>query len=138
MSGAGAAVGLVLGGWLTGLEPTIFGHVVEGWRLTFLINVPIGLIAAALAPRLLAESESHRGELDLPGALSGTLGLVWIVYGLTRAGDPRYGFGDTWTLTALTVGVVLLAGFVLIERHVSTRCCPSASSPTAPAPRASW
>ena len=124
MSGAGAAVGLVLGGWLTGLEPTIFGHVVEGWRLTFLINVPIGLTAAALAPRLLAESESHRGELDLPGALSGTLGLVSIVYGLTRAGDPRYGFGDTWTLAALTVGLVLLAGFVLIERRVQHPLLP--------------
>ena len=43
MSGLGAAVGLLLGGWLTGMEPTIFGTVVEGWRLTFLINVPIGV-----------------------------------------------------------------------------------------------
>jgi len=124
MSGAGAAVGLILGGWLTGLEPTFFGHVVDGWRLTFLINVPIGLLAAAAAPRLLAESESHPGELDLPGALSGTLGLVSVVYGLTRAGDPRYGWGDGWTLAALAAGVLLLAAFVVIERSVSHPLLP--------------
>ena len=124
MSGAGAAVGLILGGWLTGLEPTFFGHVVDGWRLSFLINVPIGLLAAAAAPRLLAESESHPGELDLPGALSGTLGLVGIVYGLTRAGDPRYGWGDSWTRAALGVGVLLLAAFVVIERSGSHALLP--------------
>ena len=124
MSGAGAAVGLVLGGWLTGLEPTFFGHVVDGWRLTFLINVPIGLGAAFLAPRVLAESESHPGELDLPGALAGTLGLVGIVYGLTRAGDPRYGWGDGWTLASLGAGVVLLAAFVIIERAVKHPLLP--------------
>jgi EmrB/QacA subfamily drug resistance transporter len=124
MSGAGAAVGLILGGWLTGLEPTFFGHVVDGWRLTFLINVPIGLLAAAAAPRLLAESESHPGELDLPGALSGTLGLVSVVYGLTRAGDPRYGWGNGWTLAALAAGVLLLAAFVVIERSVSHPLLP--------------
>ena len=45
MSGAGAAVGLILGGWLTGLD-VVAGLDVDGWRLTFLINVPIGIIAA--------------------------------------------------------------------------------------------
>ena len=91
MSGVGAAVGLILGGWLTGPRPAFFGIDVEGWRLTFLINVPIGLVAAFLAPRLLNESESHPGELDLPGAVTGTLGLLGIVYGLTRAGTRRLG-----------------------------------------------
>ena len=124
MSGAGAAVGLILGGWLTGLEPTIFGTVVDGWRLTFLINVPIGLLAALAAPRLLRESESRPGELDLPGALSGTLGLVGIVYGLTRAGDQRYGWGDPWTLVSLVVGVLLLVAFTVIERRVAHPLLP--------------
>jgi EmrB/QacA subfamily drug resistance transporter len=124
MSGAGAAVGLILGGWLTGIQPHVLGQVVDGWRLTFLINVPIGLLAAAAAPRLLNESESHPGELDLPGALSGTLGLVGIVYGLTRAGDQRYGWGDTWTLASLAAGVALLVAFALIERRVSHPLLP--------------
>ena len=72
MSGAGAAVGLILGGWLTGLHLDIAGLSIEGWRLTFLINTPIGIIAALFAPRVLAESERHPGELDIPGAITGT------------------------------------------------------------------
>src|SRR3954447_13803113 len=72
MSGVGAAVGLLLGGWLTGLD-SVFGLDVEGWRLTLLINTPIGIVTALLAPRFLAESESHPGQLDLPGAVTGTL-----------------------------------------------------------------
>jgi EmrB/QacA subfamily drug resistance transporter len=124
MSGAGAAVGLILGGWLTGLTPEILGHVIDGWRLTFLINVPIGLMAALVAPRVLSESEAHPGQLDLPGALSGTLGLVGIVYGLTRAGNPRYGFDDAGTLASLLVGVLLLLAFVVIERRVEHPLLP--------------
>jgi len=117
MSGVGAAVGLILGGWLTGLHPDILGMSVDGWRLTFLINVPIGLAAAALAPRVLGESESHPGELDIPGALTGTFGLIAIVFGLSRAGQQQYGWGDTWTLASLVTGVLLLAVFVLVERR---------------------
>ncbi|TIC81079.1 MFS transporter [Nocardioides sp. GY 10127] len=116
MSGAGAAVGLILGGWLTGLD-SAFGFDVEGWRLTFLINVPIGLIAAAVAPLLLPESETHPGELDVPGAITGTLGLVGIVFGFTRAGESDYGWGSAQTLLSLGAGVVLLAVFVLIEQR---------------------
>jgi predicted MFS family arabinose efflux permease len=124
MSGAGAAVGLILGGWLTGLHPDILGLTVDGWRLTFLINVPIGIATALLAPRLLAESESHPGELDVPGALSGTLGLVAIVFGLSRAGQPSHGWGDTWTLVSLAAGVLLLAAFVVVERRVKHPLLP--------------
>ena len=65
MSGAGAAVGLILGGWLTGLD-SIFGIEMSGWRLTFLINVPIGIGAALLARRFLNESESHPGQWTSP------------------------------------------------------------------------
>ncbi|CAN5241630.1 MFS transporter [soil metagenome] len=118
MSGAGAAVGLILGGWLTGLSPEFLGFDIDGWRMTFLINVPIGIAAALAAPRVLRESASHPGELDLPGALSATFGLVGIVYGLTRAGDPRYGWGELWTLGSLVGGVLLLVAFVAIERTV--------------------
>ena len=72
----------------------------QGWRLTFLINVPIGLIAAFLAPRFLRESESHPGELDVPGAITGTLGLLGLVYGFTRAGEEAHGWGDPWTIAS--------------------------------------
>ena len=127
ISGVGAAVGLLLGGWLTGLEPHLFGQAIEGWRLTFLINVPIGLAAAALAPRLLAESESHRGELDLPGALTGTLGLVAIVYGISHAGTQSHGHTQ-WTapetLISIIIGIVLLTSFIALERRVEHPLLP--------------
>ncbi len=124
MSGVGAAVGLILGGWLTGLTPHLLGLDIDGWRLTFLINVPIGLAAAAAAPRVFAESETHPGELDVPGALTGTFGLISIVYGLSRAGQQQYGWGDSWTLTALAVGAALLAVFVVVERRAEHPLLP--------------
>ncbi|MGC4109213.1 MAG: MFS transporter [Nocardioides sp.] len=123
MSGAGAAVGLILGGWLTGLNISMFNDH-DGWRLTFLINVPIGLVAALLAPRFLRESESHPGQLDIPGAVAGTGGLLAVVYGLTRAGNAAYGWGDGWTIASLIGGVVLLAMFILVETRVEHPLLP--------------
>ena len=121
MSGVGAAVGLLLGGWLTGLD-SVMGLDVEGWRLTLLINTPIGIITALLAPRFLAESESHPGELDLPGAVTGTLGLLGLVYGLSRAGTD--GWTDTWTIASLVAGVSLLVLFLVTERRVKHPLLP--------------
>jgi EmrB/QacA subfamily drug resistance transporter len=123
MSGAGAAVGLILGGWLTGLD-SVFGLDMSGWRLTFLINVPIGIGAALLARRFLNESESHPGEMDIPGALTGTFGLLGIVYGLTRAGDARYGFDDPWTIASLVAGALLLALFAFLESRAEHPLMP--------------
>ncbi|CAM3380035.1 MFS transporter [Nocardioides dubius] len=124
MSGVGAAVGLILGGWLTGSGFDAFGTHVDGWRLTFLINVPIGIAAALLAPRVLKESEKHTGWLDVPGAVTATIGLLSIVFGLSRAGEEKHGWGDTWTITSLAVGVALLVVFVLIERRVEHPLLP--------------
>lgn len=119
MSGAGAAVGLILGGWLTEYS----------WRWTFLINVPIGIAAAIAAPIFLAESARHRGSFDIAGALSGTLGLVSIVYGLTHAAqlvseNADQSWTDPVTLTALGLGVVLLGLFLVIERRVKDPLMP--------------
>ena len=124
MSGLGAAVGLLLGGWLTGLDLSLFGADVHGWRLTFLINVPIGLVAALAAPGLLGESERHAGELDVPGALTATAGLLSLVFGITHAGDPRHGWGDQWTVIALASGVLLLLVFAVVERRVEHPLLP--------------
>lgn len=107
MSGAGAAVGLILGGVLTEYN----------WRWTFFINVPIGLLVAFLAPRVLVESEAGQGRLDLGGALTGTAGLVGIVYGLTHAAEPTGGWGSSLTIACLVAGVAFLAAFVVIERR---------------------
>jgi MFS family permease len=123
MSGVGAAIGLILGGWLTGIDPN------WGWRLTFLINVPIGLAAALFAPRVLPDSEHHPGELDVPGALLGTLGLLSLVFGITRTGQQDssgqpHGWGDPLALIGMSVGVVLLIVFVLLETRIKHPLMP--------------
>ncbi|WP_029136098.1 DHA2 family efflux MFS transporter permease subunit [Nakamurella lactea] len=113
MSGVGAAVGLILGGALTEVD----------WRWTFFINVPIGLFIAFAAPRVLKESEGSDSSLDLPGAVTGTLGLFGIVYGLSHAAQrdatgALAGWGNIWTLVPLIGGILVLIAFVLIEARV--------------------
>ncbi|ADB35324.1 drug resistance transporter, EmrB/QacA subfamily [Kribbella flavida DSM 17836] len=103
MSGAGAAVGLILGGALTEAS----------WRWTFFINTPIGLIVAVLAIRYLGESARQSGKFDLPGAITGTVGLTGLVYGLTHAAEE--GWGDPVTLAFIIGGVALIALFLAIE-----------------------
>lgn len=121
MAGIGAAVGLILGGWLTGLNQPLG---IDGWRLTFLINVPIGLFAAVMAPRFFDESKKHTGWLDIPGAITGTLGLLSLVYGFSRAGDARYGWSNDWTIASLTAGVVMLVLFAVVESRVKHPLLP--------------
>lgn len=123
MSGIGAAMGLLLGGWLTGID-SIFGIDVTGWRLTLLINAPIGLLGAVLAPRWLRESERNRNPLDLPGTATGTLGMFALVYGLTRAGDADAGWNAPETIVSIVVGVLLLAAFLAIEKKVEHPLLP--------------
>jgi EmrB/QacA subfamily drug resistance transporter len=123
MSGVGAAVGLLLGGWLTGTHLDIGSLTIDGWRLTLLINTPIGIVTALLAPRFLNESESHPGQLDLPGAITGTLGLLGLVYGFSRAGSE--GWSDVWTIASLIAGVVVLAAFLVVESRVEHPLLPS-------------
>lgn len=124
MSGIGAAMGLLLGGWLTGID-SILGLVdVTGWRLTLLINAPIGLITALLAPRWLAESARNRNPLDVPGALTVTLGMFALVFGLTRAGDADGGWTHPETLIFLAIGIVLVAAFLVIETKVEHPLLP--------------
>ena len=103
MSGAGAAVGLILGGALTEAS----------WRWTFFINTPIGLIVAVLALQYLGESARQSGKFDLPGAITGSIGLAGLVYGLNHAASD--GWGDPVTLTFILGGLALIATFLLIE-----------------------
>ena len=106
VAGAGGAAGVLLGGILTdGL----------GWEWVLWVNVPVALVAAALAPRLIAESrsESATRHFDTAGAVTVTAGLSVLVYALVDATDAGWGSGQTLGLLALSAG--LLAAFVTIE-----------------------
>src|SRR5207253_2880549 len=87
--------GLLLLGGRAGGVLTSFAS----WRWVLFVNVPIGILLAIVAPRVLAPSKGRDGGLDLPGALTATGGMVLLVYGLSRA--ATYGWTDTMTLTAL-------------------------------------
>src|SRR3954467_5564455 len=101
LAGIGTAAGLIIGGALT---QTL------SWRYGFLLNVPIGLAAIVAAPRYLDETIRHAGRLDVPGALSSTLGAAALVFGIVHSAED--GWGAATTLVALTAGVLLLAAFV--------------------------
>src|SRR5690348_2547055 len=106
VAGAGGAAGVLLGGILTsGLS----------WRWVLFVNVPIGLTAAMLAPRTLAESRAEDGAktFDFPGAFTVTAGLALLVYAVVDAVNA--GWGSTTTLLRLAGAAVLLIAFVVIE-----------------------
>jgi EmrB/QacA subfamily drug resistance transporter len=109
MSVAGGAVGLIAGGLLTQYV---------SWRWVLFVNVPIGLAVVFAAPRVLGESERRHGKFDLPGAITGTLGITSLVYGLSNAATSQNGqshWGDNKVVVSLIASVVLLAAFVFIE-----------------------
>src|SRR5690242_4459920 len=118
MAGAGSAVGLVRGGVLT---------TYAAWRWVFFVNVPIGIVVAAAAPRVLAESPARPGRIDVAGAVTGTGGVALLVYGLSKAATGADGvshWGDAQVLASLAMSVVLLVSFVLIERRSSRPLLP--------------
>jgi EmrB/QacA subfamily drug resistance transporter len=106
VAGAGGAAGVLLGGVLTsGLN----------WRWVLFVNVPIGIVAAFLAPRTLVESRADSGAttFDVPGAVTVTAGLALLVYALVDA--VNVGWGSTTTLLRLAGAIVLLIAFLVIE-----------------------
>jgi EmrB/QacA subfamily drug resistance transporter len=118
MAGAGAAAGLVLGGVLT---------TYLSWRWVFFVNVPIGILMAAAAPRVLAESPRRPGRIDWAGAVTGCGGVALLVYGLSKAATGADGvshWGDAQVVASLTVSVVLLVSFVLVELRSSHPLLP--------------
>lgn len=106
VSAGGGAIGLLMGGilveWLN-------------WRWVLFVNVPIGALIVLATPRYIRESERHPGHFDIAGALTSTVGMVLLVYGFIRAAQE--GWRDALTLASFAAAVVVLAGFVLIERR---------------------
>lgn len=106
---AGFTTGAILGGVLTD---------VLSWRWAFFINVAVAIIVLSVAPAVLRENRAeNRPKLDLPGALTVTLGLVGIVYGATTAGQDGWGSPIVWA--SFAIAAVALLVFWVTERQVS-------------------
>jgi EmrB/QacA subfamily drug resistance transporter len=107
VGGFGAAAGVLLGGVLT---------EALSWSWIFFVNVPVGVVAFFLAPRLLQESrDASIKTFDAPGAVLVTGGLVSLVYAITQSGN--YGWTSGRTLGVFATSLLLLIGFVLWERR---------------------
>jgi DHA2 family multidrug resistance protein len=102
------------------LGPTVGGYIVTfiDWRFIFYINVPIGILGILLGTLFLQEVRSEgRTSFDVPGFLFSAIGLGTLLYGLSDASTD--GWGSTKVLGFLTVGIVLLAFFIIIEINVA-------------------
>ena len=109
---SGASIGLIVGGILT---------TYASWRWALLMNVPIGAAVAYAAPRLLADIGRRSGHIDVAGALTSTLGMAGVVFGLIRAGADGW---DAETFAALGGGLALLVAFIVVELNASEPVVP--------------
>jgi EmrB/QacA subfamily drug resistance transporter len=112
---AGFAAGAVAGGALT---------VGFGWRSVMFVNVPIGIVAALLSQRYLPKTEGWlKGQrLDIPGAITVTLGTILLVFGLTNA--STVGFGTLDTIVPLGLSALTLVSFLVIESRSKSPLIP--------------
>jgi EmrB/QacA subfamily drug resistance transporter len=110
MGGAGGAAGALLGGILTDAL---------SWQWILFVNVPIGVGAALLAPRLVEEGRNPRAGrgFDLAGAFTVTAGLVALVFGIVRT--EEYGWGSAQALVPMLAGLALIALFLVIEGRLA-------------------
>jgi EmrB/QacA subfamily drug resistance transporter len=112
MGGVGGVSGAILGGLITqGL----------GWQWILFINVPIGVVAAIVATRVVDEADApqERRNFDALGAIVVTTGLVALTYGIVST--ETHGWTSPQTLVPMALGVLLIALFVVIERYVATK-----------------
>jgi EmrB/QacA subfamily drug resistance transporter len=114
IGGSGAAVGVLAGGLLTKYL---------GWEWIFFVNVPVGVLALALAPRFVRESRSDREtSQDIGGAITVTGGLALLVYAVSNA--PAHGWSSTWTISRLAIAAALLVAFLVIESRAKDPLMP--------------
>ena len=115
MAGLGSVIGLVLGGTLTEYA---------SWRWVLFINAPIAVaVLAATFTGVLVPGDRERGTLDVPGAITTTLGIASLIYALTRGNTN--GWADAGTLTAFALGAVLLPAFATAERFSRAPMLPA-------------
>jgi EmrB/QacA subfamily drug resistance transporter len=114
LGGSGAAVGVLAGGVLTKYL---------GWEWIFFVNVPVGVLVALLAPRIVRESREARDHTqDYAGAVTITAGLALLVYGVSEA--PSHHWTSAWTISRLAIAAVLLVAFLVVESRAKDPLMP--------------
>lgn len=115
VASGGAAVGVLAGGIITQYLT---------WRWNFFVNVPVGIIVVVSALRVLDRHEStlEHNELDLPGAVLATGGLMSLVYALVKA--PAAGWTSHTPLTFFAIAIVSLAAFIWNEQRTDHPLMP--------------
>ncbi|BAJ29412.1 MULTISPECIES: MFS transporter [Kitasatospora] len=101
---AGGTAGVFLGGLITQYA---------SWPWVFWINVPVALAVLAAVPAVLPAGTARRGTVDWLGAATVTAGLAVTVFAIVRA--PQAGWGSAGTWLVLGAGLLLTAGFVLLQ-----------------------
>jgi EmrB/QacA subfamily drug resistance transporter len=107
LGGVATAIGPVLGGVLVGVAPW-------GWRLVFLLNLPLAVVVIALSTRYIPETrdEGATGRLDVLGVALAASGLALVVFALTE-GPQRH-----WPpvlVGCLVAGLLVLVAFIVVE-----------------------
>lgn len=115
VASGGAAAGVLLGGVLTEYLD---------WRWNFFVNVPVGLLVVLASLKYLDRHESsvEHNNLDLPGAVLATGGLMMLVYALVKA--PNYGWTDGLTLLYFAIAIAALVAFVINEKRAKHPLVP--------------
>ena len=112
--GVAAASGQLIGGVL--VQADVLGL---GWRSCFLINVPIGLAALALAPRVVPESRGQRGSrLDVGGTILLTAAVTAMVLPLVEGRQHHW---PLWTWVSLASAPLILLAFAAHQRRLARR-----------------
>ena len=113
-----------VGGLAIAIGPLVGGAIVNGvsWHWIFWLNVPIGLVLAPLALARLDETRGSDSALDLPGLGLVSTGLLGIVWGLVRGN--AHGWTSLGIILPITVGIALVAAFVVWEQRVASPMLP--------------
>jgi EmrB/QacA subfamily drug resistance transporter len=115
VASAGGSIGLLAGGALT---------EAINWHWIFFINIPVGIVTAFLATRLVADSPGIglKAGADLPGAFLLTGGLMLGVYTILQVSEQ--GWGSTRTLGLGAISIALLAAFVARQGRIANPLMP--------------
>ncbi len=107
--GIASIIGQVLGGYLSELHT-----VIDGWRLIFFINLPVGLAALWATHHFLLETERHANNtFDYSGIAILTIGLFCLIYPLTQGREAGW---PIWSIILLVISMILFIYFIYDQK----------------------